>query len=431
MAEGTQLTRARAGEITPQMRVVAADEGLDAEQIRAEVAAGTICIPANVHHASLHPCGIGRSLRTKVNANIGNSKVGSSLEGELEKLRVSVKYGADAVMDLSTGADLDPIRAAILAESRLPVGTVPVYAVAAKVGDFNRVTAADLLAELRHQARQGVDFFTIHAGLLREHVALVQSRLTGIVSRGGSLLARWMLEHDAENPFYVHFDEVLAICAEHDVSLSLGDGLRPGSLHDANDAAQFAELKVLGALARRCRAAGVQVFIEGPGHVPLHLIEENVRLQQQYCDGAPFYVLGPLVTDIGAGYDHVTSAIGGAVAAMHGVAMLCYVTPKEHLGLPDANDVREGLTVHRLAAHAADIARGLKGARDRDDAMSRARFRFDWEQQFELALDGDRAREYYQQSGSSDLKGLRDHCTMCGEDFCAMKISQGMCSLPD
>jgi phosphomethylpyrimidine synthase len=411
------------------MRVVAADEGHEPESIRAEVAAGSVCIPANVHHASLHPCGIGKSLRTKVNANIGNSKLGSSVEQELEKLRVSVQYGADAVMDLSTGADLDAIRSAIIHESRLPVGTVPVYAVAAKLGDFSRVTADDLLAELDHQARQGVDFFTIHAGLLREHLPLVQPRLTGIVSRGGSLLATWMKAHDRENPFFERFDDVLAICAAHDVALSLGDGLRPGSLHDANDRAQFAELKVLGGLARRCRAAGVQVFIEGPGHVPLHLIEENVRLQQEWCDGAPFYVLGPLVSDIGAGYDHVTSAIGGAVAAMHGVAMLCYVTPKEHLGLPDAHDVREGITVHRLAAHAADIARGIKGARARDDAMSAARFRFDWEKQFELALDGDRARQYYRQSGSADVAGARDHCTMCGEDFCAMKISQGLCTL--
>ncbi len=429
MSVATQVSRARAGEITPEMRVVAADEGLEPESIRAEVAAGTLCIPANVHHASLHPCGIGKSLRTKVNANIGNSKLGSSVEQELEKLRVSVQYGADAVMDLSTGADLDAIRSAIIRESRLPVGTVPVYAVAATLGDFSRVTADDLLAELDHQARQGVDFFTIHAGLLREHLPLVQPRLTGIVSRGGSLLATWMKAHDRENPFFERFDDVLAICAAHDVALSLGDGLRPGSLHDANDRAQFAELKVLGELALRCRQAGVQVFIEGPGHVPLHLIEENVRLQQEWCDGAPFYVLGPLVSDIGAGYDHVTSAIGGAVAAMHGVAMLCYVTPKEHLGLPDAHDVREGITVHRLAAHAADIARGIKGARDRDDAMSAARFRFDWEKQFELALDGDRARQYYRQSGSADVAGARDHCTMCGEDFCAMKISQGLCTL--
>lgn len=427
----TQLERARAGEITNEIRVVAKDEGRDPEDLRAELALGTIVIPANVHHKTLHPVGVGRSLRTKINANIGNSKLGSSVAEEMEKLEISVRYGADAVMDLSTGSDLDEIRSSIIAGSPLPVGTVPVYAAAAKVEKFIDLSADDLLDELRHQAAQGVDFFTIHVGLIRAHLPLIQDRLTGIVSRGGSLMATWMIHHDAENPFYERFDEVLDICAAHDVALSLGDGLRPGSLHDANDKAQFAELETLGELTLLCRERGVQVFIEGPGHVPIHLIEENVRRQEKACHGAPFYVLGPLVTDIGAGYDHVTSAIGGAVAAMHGVAMLCYVTPKEHLGLPNADDVREGIMVHRVAAHAADIGKGLPGARDRDDAMSRARFRFDWKAQFDLCLDPERALSYWNASGSSKVEankdGTQDFCTMCGEDFCAMKISRDLC----
>jgi phosphomethylpyrimidine synthase len=426
----TLLSLARQGVLTPEMETVARDEGLSPEEVRAELAAGTLIIPANVLHGNLHAVGVGKSLRTKVNANIGNSREGSSLADELEKLRVAVRYGADAVMDLSTGADLDAIRGAIVEHSPLPVGTVPVYEAAARVARFIDLSVDDLFDVVEHQARQGVDFMTIHAGLIRSHLKLVQTRLTGIVSRGGSLLASWMLAHEAENPFYENFDRLLEICARWDVSLSLGDGLRPGCLHDANDAAQFAELKVLGELALRCRAAGVQVMIEGPGHVPLHLIQENVRLEEELCHGAPFYVLGPLVTDVGAGYDHVTSAIGGALAGMYGVAMLCYVTPKEHLGLPDANDVRDGLSVHRIAAHAADVARGVRGARERDDAMARARFRFDWEEQFRLALDGDRARELYRAAGSDAVAGSKDFCTMCGDGFCAMKISRDLCFPP-
>jgi phosphomethylpyrimidine synthase len=375
----TQMARARGGLVTDEMAVVAADERLDPETVRAEVAAGRLVIPANLHHPELHAIGIGTAARCKVNANIGNSPLSSGIEDELAKLRVAVRFGADTVMDLSTGTDIGPIREAILGASTVPIGTVPIYEAIERAASAEDLTEDLLLEVVERQARQGVDYMTIHAGLLREHVPLTRDRLMGIVSRGGALLARWMEAHRRENPFFTTFDAVLDIARRYDVTLSLGDGLRPGCLADANDRAQFAELDTLGDLTRRAWSRDVQVMVEGPGHVPFHRIEENVRRQRERCDGAPFYVLGPLVTDIGAGLDHISSAIGGTMAAFAGAAMLCYVTPREHLGLPDLEDVRRGIVAHRLAAHAADVARGRPGARERDDAMSRARFALDWD----------------------------------------------------
>jgi phosphomethylpyrimidine synthase len=394
--------------------------------VRAEVAAGHLVIPANIHHRNLEPVGIGVALRCKINANIGNSSVHGDASTELKKLRVSLECGADTVMDLSTGGDIDAIRAAIIEASTVPVGTVPIYQAMEAAGDIASLHADDILALIEHQARQGVDYMTLHCGLLREHLPLARKRLTGIVSRGGAIMAQWMLEHDAQNPLLTRWDDILAICAEHDVTISAGDGLRPGCLHDASDEAQFAELKVLGELARRAWAHDVQIMIEGPGHVPYDQIEMNVKRQIEECGGAPFYVLGPLVTDLGAGHDHITSAIGGTMAAYAGAAMLCYVTPKEHLGLPELDDVRAGIIAHKIAAHAADIARKRPGARDRDDAMARARFAFEWERQFELALDPQTARSMHTESSTEACSLSADYCSMCGPKFCAMKLNRGL-----
>ncbi|WP_334097325.1 phosphomethylpyrimidine synthase ThiC, partial [Helicobacter typhlonius] len=348
-----------------------------------------------------------------------------SIDEEVEKVKVSIKYGADTIMDLSTGGDLDEIRTAVIQASSVPIGTVPMYQILYDVkNDVLKLDIDTMLSVLEKQAQQGVSYFTIHCGFLLSHMPFVAKRKMGIVSRGGSLMASWMMHYHKENPFYEHFDEILKICQKYDVSLSLGDSLRPGCLADASDEAQFAELKVLGELAKRAWEADVQVMIEGPGHVPLNQIERNVELQKQYCNHAPFYVLGPLVTDIAAGYDHIASAIGACVAAWKGVAMLCYVTPKEHLGLPNAKDVREGILAYKIAAHAADIARGRIGARDRDDAMSDARYAFDWNKQFELALDPDRAREYHDEALPQEVFKDAEFCSMCGPKFCSYKISQ-------
>ena len=420
----SQLHQARRGVITGEMRHVARSEGLDPEVVRAELAAGRLIIPANENHPELEPIGIGLATRCKVNANIGNSPLASGIDGELDKLRTSIRYGADTVMDLSTGGDIVAIREAIVRNSTAPVGTVPLYEAAERVEEIEDISEDLLLEIIDLQARQGVDFMTIHCGLLREHLSLLHTRLTGIVSRGGALMARWMLHHGEQNPLYTCYDAILDICRQHDVSLSLGDGLRPGCQADASDEAQFAELDVLGELTERAWAADVQVMVEGPGHIPFNEIEMNVRRQQERCHGAPFYVLGPLVTDIAAGYDHINSAIGGTMAAFHGAAILCYVTPREHLGLPTLDDVREGIIAHRIAAHAADIARGLPGARERDDAMSRARYRFDWGRQLELALDGDRARDLRRSDLADGDVGSDDFCTMCGPKFCSMKNFQ-------
>ncbi|ACV12636.1 thiamine biosynthesis protein ThiC [Halorhabdus utahensis DSM 12940] len=421
---GTQLQRARNGEITPAMERVAERENRDPEYVREKVAAGEAVIPNNHEHDSLDPMIIGKDFSTKVNANIGNSEPESDIETEREKLHTAVEYGADTVMDLSTGGDIPELRAGQIEHSPVPLGTVPIYEALKQAGSPEELTADLLLDVIESQAAQGTDYQTIHAGVLREHLPLTDGRITGIVSRGGSILAEWMENHGEQNPLYTHFDEICAILAEYDVTISLGDGLRPGSLADANDDAQLAELETLGDLTERAHEHGVQVMVEGPGHVPLDEIGEQVEYQQEVCDGAPFYLLGPLVTDVAPGYDHITSAIGATEAARHGAAMLCYVTPKEHLGLPDAEDVRDGLAAYRIAAHAGDVAAGKPGARDWDDALSQARYNFDWREQFNLALDPDRAKEYHDQTLPEDNYKEARYCSMCGAEFCSMRIDQ-------
>jgi phosphomethylpyrimidine synthase len=431
----TEALLAQRGVVSAAMVAVAARERRDVEFIRVRVAAGRVVIPANRHHTGLEPMGIGRELSVKINANIGTSALASGLDAELLKLTAAVRYGADTVMDLSTGAGVECVRAALLAHSRVALGTVPIYEAACGVADTNDLSSDLLLATIEAQARQGVDYMTVHAGLLARHVPLARERVLGIVSRGGAILARWMVTHGRENPFYERFDDILAICREHDVTLSLGDGLRPGCLADASDTAQFAELEVLGELVRRCRAAGVQAMVEGPGHIPLDQVAMNMEREREVCEDAPFYILGPVVTDCAPGYDHITSAIGAAVGAMHGAAMLCYVTPKEHLGLPNARDVRDGVIAYRIAAHAADIAKGIPGSRERDDAISRARAEFDWERQFELALDPERARELRAEAlaehdaatgsatpGTAGGRHPERCCTMCGPRFCSIRV---------
>jgi phosphomethylpyrimidine synthase len=467
----TQLEAARRGVATPEMHRVAEREHVGVELVRDEIARGRMVIPANKRHlagsggeapkaqghggngraavsSSLHwvnqtvterlgeienpealrgerapkrldPMGIGRMITTKVNANIGASPVASGTAAEVEKLLWAQRYGADTLMDLSTGGNLRECRQAIIDHATIPIGTVPIYSmiIGRRIEDL---TSDVILAEIERQAQQGVDYFTIHAGVLREHLPLVGDRVTGIVSRGGSLLAKWMLLHRRQNPMYELFDEISAIMRQYDVTYSLGDGLRPGCLADASDAAQLAELRTLGELVQRARESGVQVMVEGPGHVPLDQIGFNMKLEQQWCDDAPFYVLGPLVTDVFPGYDHITSAIGATEAARHGAAMLCYVTPKEHVGLPKAEDVKAGCIAYKIAAHAGDIARGVAGARDWDDALSRARAALNWPKQFELAFDGETARALHDE----DLEVDTDFCAMCGHDWCSMRISK-------
>jgi phosphomethylpyrimidine synthase len=419
----TQMHYARKGMITPEMVYVAERESLDGEIIRAEVARGRLIIPCNIHHTSLEPMGIGTVATVKINANIGNSALISDIDEELRKLKLAIQYGADTVMDLSTGGSIDDIRHAMIAASPVPVGTVPLYQAVASVNQVEELTADNLIDMIEHQARQGVDYMTIHAGVLLEHLPLVQSRITGIVSRGGALMARWMLAHNAQNPLYTHFEQICRIFRKYDVSFSLGDGLRPGCTADASDAAQFAELRTLGELTKIAWAHDVQVMIEGPGHVPMDQIEMNVRMEQEICQEAPFYTLGPLVTDIAPGYDHITSAIGAAMAGWYGASLLCYVTPKEHLGLPTPEDVKQGCIAYKIAAHAADIARGRKGARDRDDKLSRARFNFDWESQFALALDPETARAMHDETLPNEAFKRAEFCSMCGPKFCSMHIS--------
>jgi len=426
------MREARRGVITKEMESVARTERLSPEFVRGEIAKGQLIIPANVNHKNLRPIGIGVATTCKINANIGNSSLKSDIKEELKKLDTAIKYGADAVMDLSTGTEINDIRAAVIEHSTAPVGTVPIYQAIELVENVEDLTLDQMFGVIEEQARQGVDFMTVHAGLLRKHIPLACKRTTGIVSRGGSLMGKWMMKNEKENPFYEHYDRLLDICEKYDVSLSLGDGLRPGSLADASDAAQFAELATLGELTKKAWARDVQVMIEGPGHIPFNEIEMNVKKEIELCHGAPFYVLGPVITDIAAGYDHIASAIGATMAAYHGVSMLCYVTPKEHLGLPEEDDVRQGVIAHKIAAHAADVARGRKGARDRDDAMARARYEFNWTKQFELALDPDRAREYHKQSNpdnngsqiTSHESRVTSHCSMCGPKYCAMKTSK-------
>jgi phosphomethylpyrimidine synthase len=418
----TQLEMARRGIITPQMKQVALREPhLNPEQIRVEVAAGRMIIPANIVHLryNLEPMCIGRAGLTKINANMGASPVSSGTDLEVDKLRWAERWGADTVMDLSTGGDLDACRQAIIRNSTVPIGTVPIYSMI--IGrSIEDLTYDTILKELEKQAQQGVDYFTIHAGVLREHLPFVRNRLIGIVSRGGSLLAKWMIHHNKQNPMYEIFDDICDIMRQYDVSFSLGDGLRPGGLADASDEAQLRELATLGELTERAWARGCQVMVEGPGHVPFDQIEYNMKLQRKLCHGAPFYVLGPLVTDIFPGYDHMTSCIGATAAAYHGAAMLCYVTPKEHLGLPKKDDVKQGCVAYKIAAHAADVALGIPGTRDRDDELTKARAALNWQRHFDLSFDPELARAYHDE----DLEVDTDFCAMCGHDWCSVRISK-------
>jgi thiamine biosynthesis protein thiC len=423
-ATPTQLFYAKNGIITGEMEYVAKIEGLEADFVREQVAIGRAIIPANINHHNLIPMAIGRAFKCKINANIGSSALSSGLEEEVQKVKTSIKYGADTIMDLSTGGNLDEIRSAVISNSSVPIGTVPMYQIIHDVGDIKNLDIKSMLKTLEKQARQGVSYFTIHAGFLLKFMPLVAKRKMGIVSRGGSLMASWMLHYHKENPFYEAFDEICEICAKYDVALSLGDSLRPGCLYDATDEAQISELRVLGELQKRAYDKNVQVMIEGPGHVPLNQIQKNMELEQELCNDAPFYVLGPLPTDIGAGYDHITSAIGGTLAAFYGASMLCYVTAKEHLGLPNEKDVREGIIAHKIAAHAADVALGRKGAIERDHAMSDARYNFDWNLQFELALDGEKAREFHDETLPDESFKNAEFCSMCGPKFCAYKITR-------
>ena len=420
----TQMYYARKGEVTPQMQRAAERDGIDPEVVRREVAAGRMVVPANVNHKALDPIAIGREASIKINANIGNSAVTSEIDGELEKLHLAIHHGADTCMDLSTGGDIDAIRQAIIDASPAPIGTVPIYQIIATLENDQEWTIEDLLEMIEHQAQQGVDYMTVHAGILVEHLPLVNGRVTGIVSRGGALMAQWSLLHHRQNPLYERFDDLCDIARAYDVTLSLGDGLRPGCLADASDAAQFAELETLGELTQRAWERDVQVMVEGPGHIPFDQIAMNMEREQEVCHGAPFYVLGPLVTDVAPGYDHITSAIGATMAGYSGASYLCYVTPREHLGLPNAEDVKQGVIAYKIAAHAADIARGFPGARDRDDALSRARFEFDWEQQFALSLDPETAKQMHDETLPDDYFKTAEFCSMCGPKFCSMHVTR-------
>jgi len=419
----TQMFYARQGLVTPEMEYIARREDLAPDIVRDEVARGRLIIPANIHHSSLEPMCIGVASKCKINANIGNSATTSHIDDELDKLQYAIKYGADTVMDLSTGGDIPAIRKAIINASPVPIGTVPIYEALNRVRRVEDLNINVLLEVIEEQAEQGVDYMTIHAGVLVQYIPLTTKRITGIVSRGGAILAEWMVKNHKQNLLYENFDAICKIFQKHDVSFSLGDGLRPGCLADASDAAQFAELKTLGELTKKAWTYDVQVMVEGPGHIPLDQIELQVQKENELCYEAPFYTLGPLVTDIAPGYDHITSAIGAAMIGWHGASMLCYVTPKEHLGLPNKEDVKLGIIAYKIAAHAADIARHRKGARDRDDQLSRARFNFDWRQQFALSLDPETAEAMHDETLPEE--GFKDaaFCSMCGPKFCSMNHS--------
>jgi phosphomethylpyrimidine synthase len=419
----SQMHFARQGKITEEMAFVAEREKISAALIRDEVAGGRLIIPANINHPELEPMGIGIATRCKVNANIGNSAVTSNVDEELRKLHAAVQFGADTVMDLSTGGDIHEIREVILRHSPVPIGTVPIYQALNRVKKLEDLNIDLYLEVIEEQAKQGVDYFTVHAGVLIQYIPMVAKRITGIVSRGGAIMAQWMTHHHKQNFLYEHFDRIVKVMAKYDVSFSLGDGLRPGCIADASDEAQFAELKTLGELTRAAWQSDVQTMIEGPGHVPLDKIKEQVEKEVEWCDGAPFYTLGPLVTDIAPGYDHITSAIGAAMIGWHGASMLCYVTPKEHLGLPNEKDVKDGMIAYKIAAHAADIARHRPGARDRDDAISYARYTFDWEKQFALSLDPETARSMHDETLPDDYYKEAAFCSMCGPKFCSMNWS--------
>jgi phosphomethylpyrimidine synthase len=419
----TQMHYARKGIITEEMQFVAKRENLTPETVRSEVARGRMIIPANIHHANLEPMCIGVASKCKINANIGNSATTSNIDEELEKLRYSVKFGADTVMDLSTGGDIPRIRQTIIGNSPVPIGTVPIYEALSRVRRVEDLSRQVMLEVIEEQAEQGVDYMTIHAGVLVQYVPMTTRRITGIVSRGGSILAEWMVKNHKQNMLYECFEDICKIFQKHDVSFSLGDGLRPGCLADASDEAQFAELKTLGELTRKAWEYDVQVMIEGPGHVPMDQIQMQVEKENEICHEAPFYTLGPLVTDIAPGYDHITSAIGAAMIGWYGASMLCYVTPKEHLGLPDKDDVRAGIIAYKIAAHAADVARHRPGARRRDDELSRARFTFDWKKQFALSLDPEMAESMHDETLPEEGFKEAHFCSMCGPKFCSMNIS--------
>ena len=422
---GTQLQRARTGEITAEVAFIAEREGVPTELVRDEVARGRAVIPANHNHPEAEPMIIGKAFAVKINANIGNSAVSSSIEEEVDKMVWATRWGADTIMDLSTGRDIHATREWILRNSPVPVGTVPMYQALEKVGgDPTALTWDSYRDTVIEQCEQGVDYMTVHAGVLLRYIPLTVDRVTGIVSRGGSIMAAWCLAHHRESFLYNNFEELCEILARYDVTFSLGDGLRPGSIADANDEAQFAELRTLGELTKIAKRHGVQVMIEGPGHVPMHKIVENVRLEEELCDEAPFYTLGPLATDIAPAYDHITSAIGAAIIAQAGTAMLCYVTPKEHLGLPNRKDVKDGVIAYKIAAHAADLAKGHPRAQRRDDALSRARFEFRWEDQFNLSLDPDTARAFHDETLPAAPAKTAHFCSMCGPKFCSMRITQ-------
>jgi phosphomethylpyrimidine synthase len=419
----SQMHYARRGVVTEEMAFIAHKEKLAPELVREEVARGRMIIPANINHPELEPMAIGVASLCKINANIGNSAVTSNIDEELTKLHTAVHFGADTVMDLSTGGDIPEIRKAILRHSPVPIGTVPIYEAISRVKRVEDLNINVMLEVIEEQAEQGVDYMTIHAGVLVQYLPLVAKRITGIVSRGGAILAQWMAHHHRQNFLYENFDRITKILAKHDVSYSLGDGLRPGCIADASDAAQFAELKTLGELTKKAWEQDVQVMIEGPGHVPMDKIKEQVDKEVEYCYDAPFYTLGPLVTDIAPGYDHITSAIGAAMIGWHGAAMLCYVTPKEHLGLPNAKDVKDGIIAYKIAAHAADVARHRPGAQDRDNAISYARYTFDWEKQFALSLDPETARSMHDETLADDYYKEAKFCSMCGPKFCSMNYS--------
>jgi len=422
----TQMNLARKGVVTEEMQVAAIRENLHPELVRREIARGRMVIPANINHKNILPMAIGIQSNTKINANIGNSQITSEIDAEVDKLHYAVKHGSDTVMDLSTGGNVREIRQAIIRESEVPIGTVPIYEMLNRVSNINDLSKSLILEVIQEQAEQGVDYMTIHAGILWEHIPLAATRLTGIVSRGGAILAQWMDAHHKQNPFYDNWDEILNVCKKYDVVLSLGDAMRPGCTHDASDKAQFAELKTLGELTLKSWQENVQVMIEGPGHVPLDQIHDNIKKEIEICYEAPFYVLGPLVTDIAPGYDHITSAIGGTNAAYSGASMLCYVTPKEHLGLPDIEDVRDGVIAYKIAAHSADVARRRYKARDRDDELSKARYNFDWNRQFELSLDPEKAKTMHDETLPQDSFKSAEFCSMCGPKYCSMKISQNL-----
>src|SRR6202166_4076737 len=419
----SQMHYARQGVVTEEMEFVARREKIEPELVRSEIARGRAIIPANIHHKALEPMGIGIAFKCKINSNIGNSATTSHIDEELKKLHHSVHYGADTVMDLSTGGDIPAIRKAIIAASPIPIGTVPIYEALSRVRRLEDLSASVMLEVIEEQAEQGVDYMTIHAGVLVQYIPLAARRITGIVSRGGSILAEWMVKNHRQNILYEHFDEICKIFQKYDVSFSLGDGLRPGSVADASDEAQFAELKTLGELTKKAWEYDVQVMIEGPGHIPLDQIQLQVEKEKELCHEAPFYTLGPLVTDFAPGYDHITSAIGAAMIRWHGASMLCYVTPKEHLGLPNREDVKQGIIAYKIAAHAADLARHRPGARDRDDELSRARFAFDWNRQFELSLDPQTAKSMHDETLPEEGFKEAAFCSMCGPKFCSMNHS--------